>query len=196
MTVPPPAKQRWARTALIAFGPPLLALVVWLSVRSWNDQPAAVELREAGVAVASMSPDEAIETAEHRTGIEAVVPRGPALRGYQLWYVDSLVPGDPGAAATGVVFGYRRGSGAWFWVSQMPAGQLDIPLPLLDVETDVEGSQIWSLGPPSASTAGGPRAMQFIARSPRYDRIISFEGEEFPSERAAVALIESMLRQD
>ncbi len=73
----------------------------------------------------------------------------------------------------------------------------DVPPELPEVETAVEGARIWTLGEPTEedAVAGGYR-FQFIARTAKYDRVISFEGAYRPDMTQARLVIESMLRQD
>lgn len=53
---------------------------------------------------------------------------------------------------------------------------------------------MWFVGGPAEPVGGNVRHMQFIARSARYDRLISFEGPAFPDQDLAKKIIESLLR--
>lgn len=188
--------KRWAIIAFIVMGPPLVAVAALLYVRSNSERAPLVEVREAGAMVRLASPAEAVAAAARRSGMKPVLPDDSALRGYRLLSIDSVLSGEIGSATTAVKLGYQRGSADRLWIVQMPVNALRIPPSLVEVKTSISRGTIWTLGPPGDPVPGNQRGLQFLARSSSYDRIVSFEGPVYPSEREARTIIESMLRQD
>lgn len=178
--------------------PPLCAVVVGILVLTRGGPPPLVVIREAGVDVATGTPEEAVRAAEARAGFRMALPTELPYDDYYLAYVDTRLPtaARPGA---GVSFAYRHVSetASSFSVSQTAAHTLNIPPNLPPTDTSASGASVWWSGEPIrlSSDPSVPR-LQILVRSKLFDRVITFEGGPFPGKEAAFAMIESMLRQD
>ena len=106
----------------------------------------------------------------------------------------------PSTGYIGVYFRYDRAAEepSWFWVNQFVPGSIVLPegIGIPELETDLAAVQLWTLGEPRADEQGPSTRFQFIAKTAKYDRVISFEGAERPDMQQARRVVESMLRQE
>lgn len=156
----------------------------------------SVQMFDNGALVGTGTEQAAVDYLIAKTGISPTLPAILPFGGYQLSgaYALSAAPAAGGHRRLNLTYERQRGDRAWFWVVQEPSGTELPPEGLPEVETAIEGARIWTLGEPG-SEEPNPR-FQFIARTAKYDRVISFEGAYRPDMNRARAVIESMLRED
>ena len=188
-----------ALIAAVAVLPPLVAVLVVLALRLTSEsvEQPPVEIREEGRFVAYGTVDEALAAIEARSGFLVHLPTKLPNSNYRLIYVDSAVPANGTGKGPAVVIAYqdkRDRSGSWFWASQGQARSIEVPGALPEVRTAISDVTVWFVGGPAEPVGGNVRRMQFIARTTRYDRLISFEGPAFPDQGLAKRIIESILR--
>ena len=180
---------------------PLIVGALWILYLATDDTRfgGSVQILDGGVVVETSTRVEALEYVAAKTGMKPVLPAVLPYGGYELTSVNAVQAQLPMTGYIGARFTYDRGDGdpAWFWVNQFPANFQFVPEGIPEVETAVEGAQIWTLGePPKEYVEATGQGFQFIARTAKYDRIISFEGAYRPDMVQARLVIESMLRQD
>ncbi|MGE0228332.1 MAG: hypothetical protein AB7I38_04900 [Dehalococcoidia bacterium] len=188
------------RLALVYALPPLAVAALWISL--WlADEPAAnIAILDGRDLVRTGTRAEALDYAEQQTGVRPILPTELPSGGYQLTEVSAARARPPSTGYQGVYFRYDRASDepSWFWVNQYSPGSITLPegIGLPEIETDLNGVELWSLGEPPPEETGPSTRFQFIAKTAKYDRVISFEGAERPDMDTALEVIESMLRQD
>ncbi len=189
------------RLLLVYALPPLVVGVILVVLYVFTNDVRSggpVQILDAGMVVGTGTDLEALDYVATKTGMKPVLPTVLPQGGYDLTAVNAVPAKAPATGYLGVNFTYDRHAGApaWFWVNQFGPGLQSVPDGLEEVNTAVEGARIWTLGEPSEDAPETERRFQFIAKTAKYDRIISFEGAYRPDMTRARLVIESMLRQD
>ncbi len=191
------------RLAFVYALPPLVVAALWagLVLADGDAATASVAILDARTLVRMGTLAEAQDYAERQMGMRPLLPTELPRGGYELTEVSAVPARPPSTGYLGVYVRYDRAAAeepSWFWVNQFTPGSIVLPegLGIPEVATELSGVQLWTLGEPPADETGPSTRFQFIAKTAKYDRVISFEGAERPDMAQAVRVIESMLRQE
>jgi len=173
---------------------------LWAALWLTQDGHAtAVEVRDGQTLVKTGTRGEALDYVQERTGMRPLLPTELPRGKYELTEMSAVPVRPPSTGYVGAYFRYDHVTDepSRFWVNQFVPGSVDVPNEFLSVATTIEGARIWTLGaPPEGDEVGPGFQFVFMAKTPKYDRIVVFEGARRPDTARAREVIESMLRQE